>query len=181
MSSPTAFVTLHPIVRHRGHQAILPLSNTNTGYRGRPSILPATRQAVPRRVRYTVTITSALGFGMLSPRPPSDATNSSLLPNAEAECACGSGKQYGKCCRRFHTAQLNPSQAEDLLRSRYSAYAYRLPSYIMKTTHSSTIELDRRLWRREIMNFCKEYQFVGGVDIVEVQMPAPQTTRILFR
>lgn len=125
-------------------------------------------------------ITNALGFGILSGGPP-DAINSSLLPSAEARCACASSKTYGKCCRRLHTAQMVAQQAEDLLRSRYSAYAYRLPSYIMKTTHSSAIELDRRMWRREIMNFCKEYQFVGGLDIVEMQMPAPYTTRILFR
>lgn len=133
-----------------------------------------------RNTRKSLEVRNALGFGFLTPRPP-EATNASLLPSPEARCACASTKPYGKCCRRFHTAQIVPQQAEDLLRSRYSAYAYRLPSYIMKTTHSSAIELDRRMWKREIMGFCKEYQFVGGIDIIEMQMPAPYTTRILFR
>lgn len=127
-------------------------------------------------------VTSTLGFGFLSPRRGELSSNSGkLLPSSDARCACGSDKPYGKCCRPYHTAQYIPSDAEELLRSRYSAYAYRLPSYIMKTTHTSAIELDRGQWKREIMDFCKDYKFVGGVDIVEVQNPGPITTRILFR
>lgn len=118
----------------------------------------------------------------MSPRRGELSSNSGkLLPTPDARCACGSVKPYGKCCRPYHTAQYIPSDAEELLRSRYSAYAYRLPSYIMKTTHASAIELDRGQWKREIMDFCKAYKFVGGVDLVEVQNPGPVTTRILFR
>lgn len=121
-----------------------------------------------------------LGFGFATPNQR-DGNPTKALPDSETRCACGSEKVYGKCCRRFHTAQGTPQLAEDLLRSRYSAYAYRLPSYIMKTTHSSFAEVDRREWKREIMQFCQEYQFVGGVDIIEMQNPGPNTTRILFR
>lgn len=163
------FVSSVPLIR-RCHQIHFQLSQ-------RPATTPSPLISQPRQ---TATIKNQLGFGLLSSRSP-DAPNSSLLPSPDAQCACASSKTYGKCCRRFHTAQMSPSQAEDLLRSRYSAFAYRLPSYIMKTSHSSAIELDRRMWRREIMNFCKDYQFVGGLDIVETQMPAPYTTRILFR
>lgn len=139
---------------------------------------PRTRHEVPKRS----SIKSALGFGFLSPKRGELSSNTGkLIPSPEARCACGTDKPYGKCCRPYHTAQFIPSDAEELLRSRYSAYAYRLPSYIMKTTHTSAIELDRGQWKREIMDFCKEYRFVGGVDTVEVQNPGPVTTRILFR
>lgn len=126
------------------------------------------------------TVRCGLGFGFITNRS-SDTNMRDSLPSPEAVCACASEKAYGKCCRRFHTAQATPRLAEELLRSRYSAYAYRLPSYIMKTTHSSLAELDRRKWKREIVAFCREYRFVGGVDIIEQQMTGPYTTRILFR
>lgn len=51
----------------------------------------------------------------------------------------------------------------------------------MRTTHSSLAELDRRNWKKEILDFCLEYRFVGGVDIIEQQITGPHTTRILFR
>lgn len=121
------------------------------------------------------------GLGLSGFMQPSYSNSRGPLPNPDTICACGSEKSYGKCCRRFHTAQSSPPLAEDLLRSRYSAYAYRLPSYIMKTTHSSLAELDRRKWKREIMGFCRDYKFVGGVDIIEQQLTGPYTTRILFR
>ncbi|PXF44623.1 hypothetical protein BWQ96_05618 [Gracilariopsis chorda] len=31
------------------------------------------------------------------------------------------------------------------------------------------------------MDFCRDYQFLGGVDIIEQQLTGPYTTRILFR
>lgn len=103
------------------------------------------------------------------------------LPADDVPCACASDKSYGQCCRKFHVAQTLPRLAVELLRSRYSAYAYRLPSYIMATTHKSTAEFDRRKWKTEIMNFCKRYQFVGGVDVIEQSMTGPTSTTILFR
>lgn len=51
----------------------------------------------------------------------------------------------------------------------------------MKTTHRSMAELDRRKWKGEILDFCREYQFLGGVDILDEQITGPSTTRILFR
>ena len=121
------------------------------------------------------------GFGGLLTRFSGRPSDQGLLPSDESLCACGSEKQYGRCCRRFHVAQSQPRLAVELLRSRYSAYAYRLPSYIMSTTHKSTSEFDRRKWKMEILSFCKQYQFVGGVDVIEQTMTGPSTTSILFR
>lgn len=133
----------------------------------------------PRRC--TIVATNARGFGGFLSNSSANSKFMDSLPSPDATCACGTDKPYGKCCRRFHTAQSFPQLPEELLRSRYSAYAYRLPSYVMKTTHTSMAELDRRKWKREILNFCKEYQFVGGVDIIEEQMTGPYSTRIMFR
>ena len=139
---------------------------------------PRPKVRLPHPIRIKPSCTANRGFsGFLS----SGVNSRNTLPSPDSLCPCASDKPYGKCCRRFHTAQSFPPLAEDLLRSRYTAYAYRLPSYIMKTTHSSLAELDRRKWKREILDFCTEYQFLGGVDIIERQMTGPNTTRILFR
>lgn len=134
-----------------------------------------------KQQRLVIVATNARGFGGFLTNNFTSFNPRDSLPNPDTPCACGSDRPYGKCCRRFHTAQSTPPQADDLLRSRYSAYAYRLPSYIMKTTHSSLAELDRRVWKRDILEFCRDYKFIGGVDIMERQMTGPYTTRILFR
>lgn len=137
------------------------------------------REVVAKRGVTVITCQRGFGGGFLLPKR--DYNMRDFLPSPDTRCACSSKKTYGKCCRRFHTAQGLPQRAEELLRSRYSAYAYRLPSYIMKTTHRSMAELDRRKWKGEILDFCREYQFLGGVDILDEQITGPSTTRILFR
>lgn len=52
-------------------------------------------------------------------------------------CPCYSGKPYTECCQPLHHGQVAPD-AERLMRSRYSAYALRLPDYILKTWHPET-------------------------------------------
>jgi len=45
-------------------------------------------------------------------------------------CPCGSQKTYESCCGNFHSGLALPETAEELMRSRYSAYVkqdVRLP------------------------------------------------------
>lgn len=51
-------------------------------------------------------------------------------------CPCG-GLHYASCCGRYHAGELAPD-AESLMRSRYSAYALKLESYLLDTWHTST-------------------------------------------
>jgi uncharacterized protein YchJ len=51
----------------------------------------------------------------------------------------------------------------------------------MRTTHKRTSERDRGKWRREILEFCEEYRFVDGVDVLEQNMTSSDGTTILFR
>ncbi len=55
----------------------------------------------------------------------------------EENCPCCSGKSYVECCELFHSGTKNPSSAEKLMRSRYTAYVKGLVDYIFDTTHSS--------------------------------------------
>lgn len=52
-------------------------------------------------------------------------------------CPCYSGKTYADCCHPLH-AGLSAPDAERLMRSRYSAYALKLPDYILHTWHVNT-------------------------------------------
>ncbi|GAA4649885.1 YchJ family protein [Kistimonas scapharcae] len=49
-------------------------------------------------------------------------------------CPCGTGAAYDDCCARFHRGEARPETAEQLMRSRYSAWALGLINYIIATT-----------------------------------------------
>ena len=49
-------------------------------------------------------------------------------------CPCGSQQLLSACCARLHAGQQLPASAEQLMRSRYSAFALNLTDYIVQTT-----------------------------------------------
>ncbi|GAA4059658.1 YchJ family metal-binding protein [Nonomuraea soli] len=53
-------------------------------------------------------------------------------------CPCGLPAAYRDCCGRLHDGQVKAGTAEQLMRSRYSAYAKRLAAYLRETWHPST-------------------------------------------
>ncbi|MEM7600539.1 MAG: YchJ family metal-binding protein [Verrucomicrobiota bacterium] len=67
-------------------------------------------------------------------------------------CPCKSWKNYEACCMPFHYGRKKPETAELLMRSRYSAYFFRLVDYLVETTHPDTRskrlkeELDRTIY-----------------------------------
>ncbi len=52
-------------------------------------------------------------------------------------CPCGRGVDYSACCGRHHAGQ-PATNAEDLMRSRYSAYVLADGDYLLDTWHAST-------------------------------------------
>jgi SEC-C motif-containing protein len=58
----------------------------------------------------------------------------------ESLCPCKSWQPYGRCCLPFHQGKAKPETAEQLMRSRYSAYFFRLVDYLVETTHPETRE-----------------------------------------
>jgi SEC-C motif domain protein len=71
---------------------------------------------------------------------------------AELVCPCGLGKEYDSCCGRYHGGTPAPT-AEQLMRSRYSAFALGDGDYLLRTWHPSarprTLELDPKIqWTR---------------------------------
>ncbi len=57
-----------------------------------------------------------------------------MKPGMSDLCYCGSQKPFGECCEPFLLGTGLPVTAEELMRSRYSAFATRNVSYILETT-----------------------------------------------
>ncbi|WP_406635399.1 YchJ family protein [Pseudarthrobacter quantipunctorum] len=71
----------------------------------------------------------------------------------QENCPCLSGEQYGQCCGRFHRGEAEAATAEQLMRSRYCAFALLDTNYLLRTWHPRTapaeLELDPGMqWRR---------------------------------
>lgn len=54
------------------------------------------------------------------------------------KCYCSSGKEFAKCCQPFLEEKAKPQTAEELMRSRFSAYAASQVEYLLRSTHPST-------------------------------------------
>jgi SEC-C motif-containing protein len=61
-------------------------------------------------------------------------------------CPCGSGLPLHECCGRLHDRSVAAATAEQLMRSRYSAFALGDAGYLRETWHPTTrprtLELD---------------------------------------
>ncbi|UYZ83333.1 hypothetical protein MTZ49_12105 [Entomomonas sp. E2T0] len=74
-------------------------------------------------------------------------------------CPCDINKLYSECCQPYHVDMKLPMTAEQLMRSRYSAYVLKLTAYINNTWHKSTrpniatLENDQSIqWIKLIIN-----------------------------
>ncbi|TFB97837.1 hypothetical protein E3O42_15720 [Cryobacterium adonitolivorans] len=71
-------------------------------------------------------------------------------------CPCGSGNSYDDCCGRLHRGDARAATAEQLMRSRYSAFAVGDAGYLLRTWHPRTrpgslrLEPSERWMRLEI-------------------------------
>ena len=59
-------------------------------------------------------------------------------PVAPRRCPCGTGLPYVDCCGRLHDGTAQAATAEQLMRSRYSAFAVGDAGYLLATWHPST-------------------------------------------
>jgi SEC-C motif-containing protein len=53
-------------------------------------------------------------------------------------CPCGSRETYDACCGRLHRGAASAETAEELMRSRYAAFAVGDTSYVFRTWHPRT-------------------------------------------
>ncbi|QKV96797.1 YchJ family protein [Streptomyces sp. NA02950] len=64
------------------------------------------------------------------PRPP--------RRTAPTVCPCGLPAPYDECCGRLHRGEARAATAEQLMRSRYSAFAVGDEAYLLRSWHPST-------------------------------------------
>jgi SEC-C motif domain protein len=60
------------------------------------------------------------------------------VTDAGTRCPCGSGLSYGECCGPLHTGERRAATAEQLMRSRYCAFALGDTAYVLASWHPST-------------------------------------------
>lgn len=72
-------------------------------------------------------------------------------------CPCLSGLTYDSCCGPLHAGVSSAQTAEQLMRSRYSAFAVGDAAYLSATWHPSTrpesltLDADRQWYRLDIL------------------------------
>lgn len=83
---------------------------------------------------------------------PEELEEPLLRERDESLCPCKSRLPYSQCCRDFHHGKKKCETAEQLMRSRYSAYFFRLPGYLFDTQHPDSRpaglkkSLEKTLW-----------------------------------
>ena len=75
----------------------------------------------------------------MQPGPPSDVAD-------RRHCPCGTGLPYADCCGPLHAGRASAATPEQLMRSRFSAFALGDVGYLLRTWHPATrparLELD---------------------------------------
>ncbi len=63
----------------------------------------------------------------------------------DEKCPCGSGNDYSACCQQLIEGARPASTAEEMMRSRYTAYATAKIDYLKSTTHPDKLsEFDEK-------------------------------------
>ena len=73
-------------------------------------------------------------------------------------CPCTSKKPYDRCCGPFHAGTAAPDTAEQLMRSRFSAYALGKVDYLISTRSEAKRAEENR---EELATYCKSVSCVG--------------------
>ena len=90
-------------------------------------------------------------------KPKSNLPSSATSTTVPSTCPCSSGKPYAECCGPLHAGEAKAGTAEQLMRSRFSAFAVGDAAYLLRSWHSSTrparlsLDRDTRWTRLEIV------------------------------
>jgi SEC-C motif-containing protein len=61
-----------------------------------------------------------------------------VVASLQQPCPCGSGATYDACCGALHRGAARAATAEELMRSRYAAYAVGDLDHVFRTWHPRT-------------------------------------------
>ena len=94
-----------------------------------------------------------------------------------ALCPCQSLLSYEDCCGRFHSGNMFPETAEQLMRSRYSAFVLKNIPYIVQTTVPSQQTL---LDEKALQDWADETQWLG-LEIVKAETLTKTQSAVEFK
>lgn len=78
-------------------------------------------------------------------------------------CNCGSDKRYQDCCEPLHLGKESANTAEQLMRSRYTAYTLCLVDYLLDTT----LPAERKHYdRADMLKWASGSKWMG-LDIIK--------------
>jgi len=102
-------------------------------------------------------------------------------PKPDATCGCGSGRAYADCCKSAHDDG-RANEPEALARARYTAYAYRLPDFLIGTTdpNGDEMEADVAKWRATLLNFMDDFCY-DGLEVVSTEAVGEAEAVVKFR
>ncbi|MEJ6791651.1 MAG: YchJ family metal-binding protein [Lacinutrix sp.] len=78
-------------------------------------------------------------------------------------CYCGNNKTFKACCEVFHLNNGKTETAQQLMRSRYSAFVLANGDYLMQTHHSSTRPITEK---KAIVKWAKSVEWIK-LEIIE--------------
>lgn len=81
------------------------------------------------------------------------------------KCPCNSGKSYNTCCKKLIQGEKKAVTAEELMRSRYSAYAKAEVDYILSSTHPDQRDANDRA---EIKKWAENSEW-HGLEIIKCE------------
>lgn len=84
-------------------------------------------------------------------------------------CPCGSPLPYAACCAPLHRGQATASTAEQLMRSRYTAYVVRDVDYILET-------MEPRPHRRDVEATARSVRW-QGLEVLRTELGGERDSR----
>jgi len=114
------------------------------------------------------------------------------LKNKALSCVCGSEKASDECCLAIINGEKSAQNAEQLMRSRYCAYALGRAVYILKSWHISTrpasldLETSIKWTGLKVLNSCTEknntafVEFVAGFNNAGIAGQMHERSRFVF-
>lgn len=79
-------------------------------------------------------------------------------------CPCGKNKSYEECCKVAHDNPMFIKTAEDLMRSRYTAFTMAMGDYLIDTHHAATRDT---VDKEELVHWSKSVKWLR-LEIINV-------------
>ena len=114
------------------------------------------KKAGGKKKKKNSTASSNRGFGIAPPTYEEVVSSfQTRMPQNDpngCDCPCGSGGTYGECCGPFHKGDKTCQTMTDVLRTRYTAFSWRLIDYVIKTTHETCRDYreDKIAWAKDL-------------------------------